>query len=508
MNLQNNRGHGMGVMHRGGPPGMGVPGMTGAHLLAPQDLASALDGNAARAAIGDPKALAGVGMVRGGVFGGRSFNVNGKVYFFPVNHAFTAAPDPKTWGRENWLAYSCFDGVALRGGQLEDMPAAARAALWRYVECGGCLLIVSPTKLPDGWKKQVPAPVKGLTAYYPGFGQCLVAEEEPDPAKWSPEQWRAVVGMWEQAALPYQQVRSPHDANGLFPVVEDRGVPVRGLFAGMLVFAILVGPVNVYVLTRKRRRIWLLWTVPVFSLLTCAAVFGLMVISEGWSGHVRVTGVTVLDEASQRASSVSWLGVYSPITPGDGLHFGYDTEVTPQLKEDFGRGHIRRDGSGRTINWTNDQHLASGWVKALMPAHFAVRSNEQRLERLVVTRGDGGTLKAVNALKAPVAQLWLADARGQIYTAEDIAPGKEVVLRPAGQKAEGKAEGLREAFSGDWLTLSKTLTARPEQFLRPGTYLAVLEGAPFLEQGLRGAQRRPGQSVVFGILKEVPGDAR
>jgi len=35
----------------------------------------------------------------------------------------------------------------------------------------------------------------------------------------------------------------------------------------------------------------------------------------------------------------------------------------------------------------------------------------------------------------------------------------------------------------------------------------VLDGAPFLEHGLRGAERRPGQSVVFGILKEVPGDA-
>jgi hypothetical protein len=504
MNVQPNRGRGMSGMHHAGPPGMGVPGMAGAYLLAPQDLASTLDGNASRSAIDDPRAVAAPGMVRGGVFGNRSFNLNGKVYFFPVNHAFTPAPDPKTWGRENWLAYSCFDGVALRGGQLEDMPAAARAALWRYVECGGSLLVVGPTKLPDGWKS---VPVSGLTAYYPGFGQCLVAEDT-DPAKWSPEQWRAVVGMWEQAALPYQHVRSPHDANSLFPVVENRGVPVRGLFAGMLVFAILVGPVNVYVLTRQRRRIWLLWTVPVFSLLTCAAVFVFMVISEGWSGHVRVTGVTVLDEASQRASSVGWLGVYSPITPGDGLHFGYDTEVTPQLKEDFSRGYYRRDGSGRTIDWTNDQHLASGWVKALMPAHFAMRGSEQRLERLTVTRGDGGTLKAVNALKAPVARLWLADAKGQIHTAEDIAPGKEVVLKASGQKAEGKAEVLREVFTGDWLTLSKTLTARPEQFLRPGTYLAELEGAPFLEQGLRGARLRPGRSVVFGILKEVPGDAR
>ena len=503
LNVQTDRGRGRGGM-RGGP-GMGMAGMVGAYLLAPQELAATLDGNAGRSVLDEPAARRGV--VSPGAFGMRSYpGAGGTPLNYPVNHAFTAAPEPKAWGREHWLGYSCFDGVALRGGQLEEMSAATRAALWRYVECGGSLLIVGSPKVPDGWKRTAAAPA-GLTAYYPGFGQCLVATEA-NPGKWTPAQWRAVLAMWERSAQPFQQVRSANDANSLFPVVEDRGVPVRGLFAGMFVFAILVGPVNVYLLTRKKRRIWLLWTVPVFSLLTCAAVFGAMVISEGWSGHVRVTGVTVLDETSQRASSVGWLGVYSPITPGGGLHFGYDTEVTPQLREDFRGYGYRREGAARTIDWTNDQHFASGWVKALMPAHFAVRTSDQRLERLAVTRGADGTLKAVNALKAPVARLWLADAKGQIHTAENIPAGKEAVLKASGQKAEGKAESLREAFSGDWLTLSKTLTVRPELFLRPGTYLAELDGAPFLEKGLRGAQLRPGRSVVFGILKEVPGDAR
>src|SRR5262249_39488192 len=299
-------------------------------------------------------------------------------------------------------------------------------------------------------------------------------------------------------------VRSANDANALFPVVEDRGVPVRGLFAGMLVFAILIGPVNINLLTRKKRRLWLLWTVPVFSLLTCAAVFGFMLISEGWTGHVRAEGVTVLDEVSQRASSVSWLGVYSPITPGEGLHFGYDTEVTPQLKADFRRG----DGSARTIDWTSGQHLQSGWVRALVPAHFTVRSSEQRLERLAVRREPDGTLKAVNALKAPLVKLWLADAAGKIHTAENVPAGKEAALKASDLRAGGKEEALRQAFAGDWVALGKRLSGRPEEVLRPGTYLAVLDGAPLLEQGLRSAQLRPGYSVVFGILKEVPGDAR
>ena len=125
-----------------------------------------------------------------------------------------------------------------------------------------------------------------------------------------------------------------------------------------------------------------------------------------------------------------------------------------------------------------------------------------------MSREADGTIKAVNALKAPVVKLWLADAAGTIHTAENIAAGQETALKPSDLRAAGKEDALRRAFAGDWLTLGQSLQGRPEEVLRPGTYLAVLDGAPFLEQGLRGAALRPGRSVVFGILKEVPGHAR
>ncbi len=464
----------------------------------------ALEANAHLSAVGDPKAMPGMPVI--GLYGVRPFSIQGKHWVFGVNHVFSPGPEPKQWGCERWLGFSAFDGVALRAGQLDELPAATRAALWRYVECGGGLLLVGAARVPDAWKRGQ-ARVEGLTAYYPGFGQCLVVEEH-DPRLWTPPQWRAALAMWERTAQPWQYVRSANDADTLFPVVEGRSIPVRGLFVAMLIFAVLVGPVNVYLLTRKKRRIWLLWTVPVFSMLTCLAVFGFMMVSEGLGGQVRAEGVTVLDEGGQRAVSVASLGVYSAITPADGLHFGYDTEVTPQLRTDPRTMYRHREGQGRTIDWTHDQHLDTGWVRALVPAHFLTRTSEQRLERLVVRREGDGSLRAVNGLKAPVVNLWLADAAGKVHTAENVPPGKEVTLKASGLRAEGKADALRAAFAGDWLTLSKGLQARPEGVLRPGTYLAVLDGAPFLETGLRGARLRPGHSVVFGILKEIPGDAR
>jgi hypothetical protein len=42
----------------------------------------------------------------------------------------------------------------------------------------------------------------------------------------------------------------------------------------------------------------------------------------------------------------------------------------------------------------------------------------------------------------------------------------------------------------------------PADYLRPGTYLAVIDDSPFLDQGLRRTQSRRARSIVFGIMKE------
>jgi hypothetical protein len=46
----------------------------------------------------------------------------------------------------------------------------------------------------------------------------------------------------------------------------------------------------------------------------------------------------------------------------------------------------------------------------------------------------------------------------------------------------------------------------PLGFLTPLSYVAVLEEAPFVEDGLRNARNRKCRSIVLGIMKE-PDDA-
>lgn len=494
------------LTNRGGRSNRFVSGSVrapAAMILAPAGATyDRLMNNIWRSAVGKPTTpptgWAG-GSSRSGVFTELGPYFNRPYYYFQSHYAQTAPQSLDQWSK-HWLGYSSYDGVALSGADWNTGPPEVQAALAQYVECGGTLLVLGDAKLPESWQR-VRTTTTIFADFHPGFGQCLMTKEQPE--KWAPDDWQLVTKMWDHSLNAWQQIRSPSDANREFPVVEGLAIPVRGLFIAMLVFVVAIGPVNIAWLTRSRRRIWLLWTVPVCSFVTCAALVGYMLLTEGWHGHVRAEGITVLDESSQRAATVGWMGFYCPTTPGGGLHFSPDTELTPHLNI---RSSSYSAHQPYAIDWTNGQHLYEGWITSKVPMHFMMRRNEKRLERLTVRKNDDGSLAVVNGLGAEIQELWLADAEGKIHSAGTIRAGAETKLTPTPERAKNQMAALNNGMggAGTWAAWAEDIPKRPGHYLRPGCYLAVINDSPFLEQGLRRVQSRNLHSVVFGILKELP----
>ena len=481
----------------------------------------------------------------------------------------------------SWLGFSRYDGVVVTGNDISQMPPDVRAALWRYVECGGALFVIGGRKLPENWKleeslkSKISTDAVEVMVYDVGFGQCVVSPKM-DTKNLDPDQWRQIVASWLQTAFPWRWEDGFAENSTIFSVVESLGIPVRGLFFLMLLFAIVIGPVNFIVLSRKKRRIWMLWTTPAISVITCLAVFVYATFAEGWSRRARTEGLTILDERLHRATTIGWTAFYSALTPSDGLHFGYETELTPLVES-------MTTTTARTVDWTHNQHLANGWVTARVPAHFMVRKSEIRRERVTVRRGTDAGLKIVNGLGADISQFWLADRDGTIYSATDIPVGVEAVLTPFDKASIGgsderflftvweplsnqqldkgsitgalrdemenrglllsdhftvsvqqpgqqwrvtdqllgrsyniiKASGpettleiyddnqpsLRRIFaSKNWIESIEHLKNNPQKYLRPSCYIATLEEAPFIEEGLQKVIEKRYSSVVYGIL--------
>jgi hypothetical protein len=499
-------------MRAGGPPpggpGMGAPavppgggpGLPKPKLPAPPP-APPPGGGAAPPAPGDPLP----GAPGAGPFGpgGAAPGMGG----FPVVRGQLMRSDfPVIRWSKSWLGYSRYDGVVVTAKDLADLRLsgaegqAVRTALWQYVETGGVLVVLGPGEpsLPASWARRR-AP-QGLTEYHAGFGRCLVSADR-DPSKWDETHWQLLDQAWSQTASPWQQAgRSLTELNNTFPVVDDIGVPVRGLFVLMIAFSVALGPVNLTVLGRKKKRIWMLWTVPLISFVTCVLVFGYMIVSEGWQGRARLTALTILDENERRATTLGRMAFYTPLTPGDGLHFKPDTEVTAM-------GVIGGEGGGSacTVDWTNDQHLARGWVSARVPAHFALRKSEVARQRVTIGRSADGNLTAVNGLGADVKKLLYADEKGQVYSAGPIAAGQQATLKPEDKGLPAEALTPREKVfkEGNWANALALVTQSPRGLLVRRSYVAQIDSVPFFEgEGLRGARVYAASSLVLGILRE------
>ncbi len=402
---------------------------------------------------------------------------------------------------ENWLAYSGYDGIVTTVGELEQAPRAVLEALWHYVETGGVLVSLGSAPADSPWlsqrrrRAQASAFEQGVDVDYVGFGVVLSAEAATVAAA-SPGQVDRLEAAWHRSREPWARARDPVSMHRQFPVAAKIEVPVRSLFVVVLLFTILIGPVNLIWLSRRNRRMWLLWTVPGLSLLACLAVMGWVLAKEGVVRFQRSEVVTVLDERLHRATSYGWAGYYATLTPGDGLRFGLETEVSPVLAW---TGDKPQDIS-RSIAWGETQHLDKGWLRARLPSYFIVRKSEQRRERLSLRWSADGGLEVVNGLGVSLKALWVAGPSGRLYRADQpLAAGASVALELAEDTAKGGADALRRIYQGDLPGRSLQLEQEPAEFLRPGTYLAITDDTPFLEDGLDRVDRNRRSTVIYGI---------
>ncbi len=422
----------------------------------------------------------------------------------------------------NWLGYSCYDAILLTQQEADDLPAAVQAALRRYVECGG-VLWVHGRKLPEVFSRD--AAKDGRGGFCVGLGRAGATAPDAEPS-WQ-RTCSLLAGTRADFYCPLQRPRDPHNL-----LVAETSVPVRGLFLLVLVFGIAIGPLNVWLLSRYRRRIWLWWNVPAISALTCLAVFCYSLVSEGWTSRGKTATLTVLDERCHRATTIGYVSYYCPLTPSGGLRFGVDTEVSLLARHErpMYRAYGREEGDLRLVDWTSQQHLTSGWAMARVPAYFEIRKNEDRRERLSIQPAAGGSLKVVNALGADIRQLCVADAAGRVFEGRDIPAGAERTLTPAPGAAKAgtgvspaPAPSLSPAPGGPKASayppealrvllvtpaLLDTLHAwgtgsNLDALLIPGGYVAVLDHSPFVEPSLAGADCQDTVAIVRGISKDA-----
>jgi hypothetical protein len=408
------------------------------------------------------------------------------------------AESPVSEWSENWLAYSPFDVVVLNAADMSSMSSSVLGAVEDYLQAGGNIVLFGKTDLPAAWHPSQKKNLRDGVEYDVGFGRCYAFNSE-NPAMLDPKSVQMLRDVTREAVYYWQSLPSDSgSANSVLPVVENLKIPTRGIVIIMLAFVIVIGPVNIIYLNRRKRRTWMLWTIPAISFATTLLVFAYSLLREGITPDTRIAGLTVLDQTSHRAATIGGTAFYCPLTPSGGLHFDFGTEATPLVQIGYG------SGISREVDWTQSQHLQRGWVSARVPAHFHLRKSETRRERIQVVN-ENGKLQVVNGLGAPIKSLWLVDANMNFYEASNVAAGQKaglILSRPSHTSEKSGANGLLHDIG--FAARADSLTDSVGKYLLPNSYIAVLDGNPFIENALGTAsspKRTKSSAVVFGILE-------
>ncbi|MGD9417444.1 MAG: hypothetical protein Q7R22_000775 [Verrucomicrobiota bacterium JB025] len=402
------------------------------------------------------------------------------------NEAFAGKFDPKQLPTD-WLAFSGYDSVLMTDTDWSATPPGSRNAILSWLRLGGQLVIYSsstPTRASLGLPEET------------SFG-TIVFEHIASDLKLNPKATVALVQKENPARTITDSILNDYRSG--WPLQHHFGKKAfsYGLFILVLIlFAILVGPVNLFVFAKSGRRHRLFITTPVISLGASLVLIALIIFQDGFGGAgsrrilMEVRPDAGLNAAFIHQEQFTRTGILT------GTRFSTDPAclLTPVPI-----------GKSRWARYTN-HHSTSG-VFNLQPTGggklnasgdwFQSRSEHGHIASAVIpTRGrieHGPTPQTlVSTFDFPIQTLFYMDDSKNWFRAENIQTGKPFTITPV-----------------EYSMISKTLASQANQFSkrnrrfltkaenRPGHFVALTDSAPAIET-LAKIRWKETQTVITG----------
>lgn len=385
----------------------------------------------------------------------------------------------------NWIGYTSLRSIVFGPDEWKGLPAEQRAAVLAWTAAGGNLLLLDTDS-----SSLFPAPSPPVDPTTPSARAYLLGRvRELSSGVVAARGLGAVLA--ESEKLQDTDLSLPLSLRTDWNAIAERGfrLPIPGidgvrprayLFILML-FAVLIGPVNYWILARRRQQVLFVLTAPALSVLFIFVLAGYVLASEGNAAYGRAASITMLDQGRRMAVTRTSASLYvAGLTAAGSLRYSPDTAVV----------HIGTDGSGRmdrvSLDLTDAQRFSSSVIQARAPSNVEQVVVRTARERLTFTREAGG-VGVVNALDAPVVHL-LYKTGGQVYSLPARLGSGERALLAA------RAVDPATVIAGDVplaTRLRHLVEHQPE-----GSYLAVLERSPFWEPGASLIERASFHLVI------------
>ena len=370
-----------------------------------------------------------------------------------------------------------------------------------------------------------------------GSGMVIGFEESAFPG--SARDWYWVMSSLTNSVQPGESVsqrpiwssRNGHSARTptrdfmkfLIPGVET--VPVYAFLFLISIFTILIGPLNYWFLWKRKQLYLLVLSIPAIAIVTSMTLFGYSTIAHGLGVRSRIRSLTLLDQRTHQAISMSRVSLYAGMSPSGGLSFSRDSAVFPIYNDD-------QEHEGGTLDWTDQQSMRSGWLLSRTMTQFQVTTPREIRGRLNIGAPTNGTLGVANGLEWNIKLLVVCGDDQQLYAGENLAADGNLTLSLAREiqlvtlvkvintEPDGLPKNLehrrsifdgfrnrrfrnrREPSMADSVMESQIaaiLRMSTQPVLGPRSFVAVLEHNPGIDVGLKETTEQGSVHILRGV---------
>jgi hypothetical protein len=243
-------------------------------------------------------------------------------------------------------------------------------------------------------------------------------------------------------------------------------------------FAILIGPVNLAWMMR-RKRIFILYSTPVLSAFCVCAVLLLSALLQTKQVLGLSTDISILDQRDQRLLSTEHRLFFltknpkEPLLPKSGHHF------LPIREDDYSNAdyYIEGDDNGMIYRrYSKAREIQSNWLW---------HDTSSRLQ----LQFSNGVVK--NALEMDIDELYYSDEKGNLWSAKKIAKGAEVKMERIASLPNGKKHWSNRVLEDNIVGLDS---------LPANTYLVRSEQNPFGYHDYISQKITHNDHILYGVL--------
>ena len=368
----------------------------------------------------------------------------------------------------DWRAYCGYHHLYLTAPDWEALTPAGRTAITHWVRLGGNLHLVRTAPGKSLAELGLPRPDSGQPTGAVGRGSV----DDPNGDKDLKKKPDTASDDWALRATNGKAVREWERRDAAAFALPSAKLAAGFMLVVVVVFAILVGPVNVFVLAPARRRHRLFVTTPLISL----AAGGLLVISVIVSDGIGGKGLRyVWLESGPAGDNTSYLVQHQHSRCGAMLSTGFvipeDAYFAPMMVE-------HRELAGNlSVEVQPGKVLAGGpWFSSRRSQHFylaAARPGRGRIEQT----GSAAQPVLTSTFAFPLGRIfWLAPDGTTWWQAAALAQGSATALQPCteAEVQQALADATRHAppeYGKDLATASR----RPGHFLALADQLTAIE---------------------------------